>query len=324
MDRQAYMAWLSELDELSADQRAEAGRALAEQPSLGAVVCLLEERIGAERRCPQCAAEGAVIRGQANGLRRYFFRGCGKTFNCLTATPLARLRHKERWSEFGASMSKGETMAASAERCGVAGSTAFRWRHRFLRAVSGGVVKLRGIVEADETFVLASRKGERNLDRNPGKRGSKASKRGLSGELVPDLVAVDRSGSTVSAVLPSVCAAAIEAVLRPVLGKDALLVTDGCTSYPPCAVALGVSHETLNQTAGERMRGDLHIQTVNSRHERLKDFLRRHRGIATKYLDSYLRWYHLAVLPRASSPRAVLDAAAGMLDVRPAYIANAN
>jgi transposase-like protein len=68
------------------------------QPSLEAVVGLLEERIGAERRCPHCAAEGAVIRGQANGLRRYFCRGCGKTFNCLTGTPLARLRHKERWS----------------------------------------------------------------------------------------------------------------------------------------------------------------------------------------------------------------------------------
>jgi hypothetical protein len=33
MDRQEYMAWLSEIDELSADQRAEAGRALAEQPA---------------------------------------------------------------------------------------------------------------------------------------------------------------------------------------------------------------------------------------------------------------------------------------------------
>jgi hypothetical protein len=54
MDRQEYMAWLSAIDELSADQRAEAGRALAEQPSLEAVVCLLEERIGAERRCPHC------------------------------------------------------------------------------------------------------------------------------------------------------------------------------------------------------------------------------------------------------------------------------
>jgi transposase-like protein len=324
MDRQDYMAWLSEIDELSVEQRVEASRALAGQASLESVICLLEDRIGMERRCPHCAKEGAVIRGQSNGLRRYFCRGCSKTFNCLTGTPLARLRHKDRWADFGTSMSKGETVAASAERCGVAGSTAFRWRHRFLRAVSGGVVKLRGIVEADETFVLASRKGERKLDRKPRKRGGKASKRGLSDELVPVLVAVDRSGSTISAVLPSVCAAAIEAVLRPILGKDVLLVTDGCTSYRPCAAALGVSHEALNQTAGERMRGDLHIQTVNSRHERLKSFLRNHRGVATKYLDSYLRWYHLVVLPRPPSPRAVLAAAAGMLNVRPACMANAN
>ena len=178
-------------------------------------------------------------------------------------------------------------MKASAQRSGVAGSTAFRWRHRFLRAVTAGAIKLRGIVEADETFVLSSRKGERNLDRKARKRGGKASKRGLSDEQVPVLVAADRSGVTVSAVLPAVSAAHLQAVLQPVLDQDALLVTDGCPSYLPCAAALGVSHEALNQTAGERVRGELHIQTVNSRHERLKTFLRHHRGVATKYLDSY-------------------------------------
>ncbi len=173
---------------------------------------------------------------------------------------------------------------------------------------------LRGIVEADETFVLSSRKGERNLDRKARKRGGKASKRGLSDEQIPVLVAADRSGATVSAVLPTVSAAHLQAVLQPILDPDALLVTDGCTSYPPCAAAMGISHESLNQTAGERVRGELHIQTVNSRHERLKTFLRRHRGIATKYLDSYLRWFHLAVLPRHPTPRAVLAAAAGIRD----------
>ena len=182
---------------------------------------------------------------------------------------------------------------------------------------------MRGIVEADETFVLASRKGERKLDRKPRKRGGKASKRGLSTSKSHPRAA-DRSGSTVSAVLASVCAAAIATVLRPVLDADALLVTDGCTSYPPCAAALGVSHEALNQSSGERVRGDLHIQTVNSRHERLKDFLRRHRGVATKYLDSYLRWFHLSVLPRTPSPRAVIAAAAGMLNVAAPCIADAN
>ena len=87
---------------------------------------------------------------------------------------------------------------------------------------------------------------------------------------------------------------------------------------------MGVSHEALSQSVGERVRGDLHIQIVNSRHERLEDFLRRHRGVATAYLDSYLRWFHLSVLPRTPSPRAVIAAAAGMLKVAALCIANAN
>ena len=316
MDHHYYLAWLTEIDDLSPAQRLDTARLLAGQPSLEAVIGLLEERIGAERGCPHCAAAGAVIRGRANGLKRYFCKGCGKTFNALTGTPLARLRRKDCWTEFAASLSEGETVKDSAERCGVAGSTAFRWRHRFLRAATAGAIKLHGIVEADETFFLMSRKGERKLDRKARRRGGKASKRGLSDEQVPVLVAADRSGATVSAVLPAVSSAHLQTVLGPVLDQDALLVTDGCTSYPPCAAALGVSHEALNQTAGERVRGELHIQTVNSRHERLKTFLRRHRGVATKYLDSYLRWYHLAVLPRQPTPRAVLAAAAGILPVR--------
>jgi ISXO2-like transposase domain len=118
-------------------------------------------------------------------------------------------------------------------------------------------------------------------------------------------VAADRSGATVSAVLPAVTADAIHAVLAPVLDKDALLVTDGCTSYPPCAAALGVSHAAINQSAGERTRGELHIQTVNNRHSRLKDFLRPRRGIATRYLGSYLRWFHLVVLRTPARPRDI-------------------
>lgn len=159
MNRQEYMAWLSEIDELSAEQRAKACQALARQASLETVVGLLAERNRAERRCSRCAADGAVIRCPSSGLRRYFCRGCGKTYNCLTGTPLARLRHKERWTEFDASMSKGKTVAASVVRWGGACSMAFRWRHHFLRAVSGGGANLRGIVEVGETLVLANRKG---------------------------------------------------------------------------------------------------------------------------------------------------------------------
>ncbi len=46
MDHQEYLAWLSEIDDLSPEQRIATVRLLAGQPSLEAVIGLLEERIG--------------------------------------------------------------------------------------------------------------------------------------------------------------------------------------------------------------------------------------------------------------------------------------
>ena len=129
-------------------------------------------------------------------------------------------------------------------------STAFRWRHRFLAAARSDSEVLKGIVEADETYVLESRKGARGLGRKARRRGGKAKKRGLSREQVPVLMAADRS----VAVLPRVDAAALTAALAPVVAKDGW--SDGGASYPPCAAALGVSHEALNRSMGERVRGD--------------------------------------------------------------------
>ncbi len=324
MKRTEFQAWLSAADKLSEAQKAEAGALLAGRPADEASLAAIELGVGEDRCCPHCGAAGAVANGKARGLQRYLCRSCKRTFGALTGTRLSGLHRKETWLTFGECLADGDTVKVSAERCGVAVSTAFRWRHRFLEAIKTSAGKLRGIVEADETFVLASRKGDRAWtrakdgkstptlpDRKARKRGGKAKKRGLSDEQVPVLVAADRSGATVSAVLPVVTADAIRAVLAPLLDKDALLVTDGNNIYPPCAAALGVSHEALNQSAGERVRGELHIQTVNNRHSRLKDFLRARRGIATKYLASYLRWFHLIALHQDPSPRHCLAAAMG-------------
>ena len=49
MDHHEYLAWLSEIDGLSPDQRIATVRLLAGQPSLEAVIGLLEERIGTDK-----------------------------------------------------------------------------------------------------------------------------------------------------------------------------------------------------------------------------------------------------------------------------------
>ena len=307
MEHRQFQEWLSGIDRLSEAQRGEAGAALSGNTQAAASLAAVEAAADGDRRCPRCGAAGAVSRGRARGLRRYQCKSCGRTFNAATGTPLSGLHRKDRWLAHGECLAEGLTVREAARRCGIAVNTAFRWRHRFL-AAKGQSGRLTGIVEADETYVLESRKGERNLDRKPRRRGGRAGKRGLSKEQVPVLVAADRSGATVSARLPAVSADALRGVIEPAAGGDIVLVSDGHRAYPPCAAAMGVRHEALNLSGGERVRDAFHIQTVNSRHSQLKGFLRRRRGIATKYLDSYLRWFHRIELDKAP-PRVCLAAA---------------
>ena len=319
MERKEFLSWSSQVDRLSEAQKLEPGELLAGRPVGEASVAAVEMSVGEDRTCPRCGTGGAKANGKARGLQRYLCQSCNRTFGAMTDRPMNGLHHKDLWLTYSECLANGDTIRTAAKRCGRAISTSFRWRHRFLAGINTGTDKLKGIVEADETWFLESRKGDRVRTRaakgkpsaerpvrKARKRGGKATKRGLSDEQVPVLVAADRSGTTFSTVLPKVNANTLHKALAPVMDKDALLVTDGNNSYPLCATALDVSHEALNQSSGERVRGELHIQNVNNRHSRLKKFIERRYGIATKYLASYLRWYHLIVLEKHSTPRFCL------------------
>jgi len=109
MEHGVFRAWLAEVDDLTVDQRRELEEVLAGRPSRAAVTAVIETSPGDERRCPHCGHGASVGCGQADGLRRFRCKGCGRSFNALTGTPLARLRKKECWLDFGRSLSEGET-----------------------------------------------------------------------------------------------------------------------------------------------------------------------------------------------------------------------
>src|SRR3954451_4243379 len=135
MDVAAFRAWLSGVVDLKAEQRQELDAVLSGRDGEAEVAAALDACVRDDRQCPHCGTPGAVKRGRANGLRRYRCKARGKRFNALTGTPLARLRLKERWLEFTRTLSVGATVRGSAAQCHVALTTAFRWRHRFLKAV---------------------------------------------------------------------------------------------------------------------------------------------------------------------------------------------
>ena len=97
----------------------------------------------------------------------------------------------------------------------------------------------------------------------------------------------DRHGNTTDQVLEG---STFARVLNPVVAHDALLVSDGRAAYGQFADAAGLLHIALNTSKGARTYGSYHIQNVNAYISRLKDWLRRFKGVATHYLPSYLGW----------------------------------
>jgi transposase-like protein len=285
---------------LSADEIGCLRDWLATLEAPGLCLRLIEQAKG-RPACPHCGHLRCHRSGHANGLQRYRCLSCASSFNALTGTPLARLRHRDKWLPYLQCLIESRTVRAAAERVAVAKSTSFRWRHRFVSAVRREEPPiLKGIVEADETYVLESQKGSRHLDRPPRKRGGKASRPGISAQLECILVARDREKVTHAfhAGRGEPDADRLLQYLKPVLALDALLVSDGAAAYGKFAKQAKISHRSLNVRAGEHARGALHLNGVNGWHSRFKTWLRCFHGVASRYLANYAGW------------QRVLDAAA--------------
>ena len=243
--------------------------------------------------CPHCRSRNLRPWGNASGLRRYRCGDCRRTFNGLTGSPLARLRKKELWVEQADALITAVSVAKAAERFDVAHTTAFRWRHRFLSAPSIDKPKqLNGIVEADETFILESFKGQRsNLPRPARKRGGKAAKPGLSAEQIPVLVARDRAGATTDAVLPKLNRASVTTALSGIVTPENQLCCDGGKAIVGFARNEQIPCCILPAPGGPRPEApNLHINNINAYHGRLKEWLIPFHGVSTKYLGNYLGW----------------------------------
>ena len=293
MDHRQFTKLLSELEDLTEAQAEKVIDLLKQRGDGDEAIKLIEQKLSGDPKCPHCGTTHIRRHGKEHGLQRYRCVDCGRSFNALTGTSLARLRHKDRWLNFVRSLEQSHSVRKAARSAKISNSTSFRWRHRFLKfGKATQNQKLVGIVELDESFILESRKGERGLSRAPRKRGGKAQKAGLSHEQTPILIARDRYGDEVNVVLKECTAKAVEAALEGVMDKDeVLLCIDGDPTLIAFAEAQGMDYESVIASKGERVHEKvLHLQNVNAKTSRFKKWLARFNGVATKYLQNYLTW----------------------------------
>lgn len=314
MKADEFDRFLCSLGKLSKRQRDKVALLLAEGSATEQVVVAIERAASKHLACPRCRSLELHLHGQVDGLQRYRCVPCGRTFNALTGTPLARLRYKSKWLTYLDCLLESRTVRKSAAYAGIHKNTSFRWRHRFLTLPkTDRPQRLHGITEADEIYLLESEKGARHLERPARKRGGSATKRGISSEQVCVLVARDRTGQTLDFIAGRgpVTKAQLKRCLPSVIDPDVLLVTDANASYRYFARELGISHQAVNLNAGIRVRGAIHVQNVNAYHSRFREWLEHFHGVATHYLPNYLGWRWILDAKRVHSPEALLRAAVG-------------
>jgi len=288
------------------------------------------EQLLRERACPRCKCNDVVLHGtDQNKRQRFKCRGCRRTYNIMTGTPMARARMPDKWAPYLRCMT--DHMAVRkivGTGIGINHVTAWRWRHRFLTAAANdNAAVLSGVIQAKETFFPRSFKGSRGCpdgmpDRpgGAGRRSGGARRQRPPRERVPVLTALDSSGGVLQAILGA--PVGIEAALGGRIAAGSVLCSEASLPYATAAAAANAEHYVVSASVTDLSeirngpiqirsgwRGRLRLGRVDEHHRRLKHLVdERCLGVATKYLWNYLGWNRAMTRPGFEG-RALLDRA---------------
>ena len=259
---------------------------------------ITEKRFSDGVFCPRCNNSHIKRNGHKGTVQRYLCMDCHKTFTIATNTILASTKKDlSVWKKYVECMMNGYSIRKSAEICGMNKDTAFVWRHKILDALQNMAdsVKLSGIIEGDETFFPISYKGNHKksefvMPRESHHRGKQTHVRGLSHEKVCVPCAVNRNGLSIAKIsnLGKVSSKNLHNVFDSRIARNSILCTDGMNSYVHFAQKNHI--ELIQLKSGKSKKGSYHIQHINAYHSMLKTFIRKFKGVSTKYLNNYLIW----------------------------------
>lgn len=210
-------------------------------------------------RCPRCLSSNIIGWGKHRERKRYMCKNCDRTFNELTGIPKLRengIHDHNKLKKYIHCMIEGQSLRACSETVGICLHTAFFWRHKMLRAFENIDTQwLKKEIQADETFILESAKGDKDIvtnhDRKPRKRGGTATTAGITKEHTCIMGAVDAHGNTLLQVAGQ--GRLTKDMVKDTLGKkirkqrknQAILVTDRHVSYKELVKQKKLIHQTV-------------------------------------------------------------------------------
>lgn len=232
---------------------------------------IFQDRFGHVKFCPKCAAETKFYRVKKR--QCYACKWCGYQLHPLSGTIFRQSSTPlTNWFYviYQFSTSKNGVAAKKIERdLGVTYKTAWRMCKQVRLLMQQGTEKLTGTVEADETYIGGK---SDNIHRFKNK--------------TPVLGLVEKKGS-VKAVVAHADATNAIPFMKANVTEGSTIHTDESRIYH--RVKRDFYHETVNHSAKEYARGDVHTNTIEGFWGQLKNSLKgTHHYVSPKYLQSYV------------------------------------
>ncbi len=271
--------------------------------------------------CPFCGSKNIVKYGRHKRyFHRYLCKDCTEKsekwiiFNDLTGTIFQGTRLSiSIWFLAGYLMKLGLSNKQIADELDIEENTARRMCNLMRGSMffQNCLQKLSGTVEVDEVYQTAGSKGngrstrtitrednknknkskgiKKNLGRNPRKRGLKIKGRGSYRKDKPSVIGMtERESGTIHLnVTMDVKQNTVEPIVEHHIEKGSKVYTDEYSVYSFLSRD-GYFHESVNHSAGEYARGDVHINTQEGVWSLFRPFIGAGRGVSKERLPLYV------------------------------------
>ena len=228
-------------------------------------------------KCPHCKSEEVIKYGSYNGIQRYKCKNskCEKTFTKQTESPFRySKKFKENYQKYKELYEKGLTIRQCAEILNITIVTSFFWRHRFLYNLKqvNYVEKLCDYAELTRVVLLENFKGDRYSKSKEKDKISIVNAMNRSIDIISIIAARNHLGFR-----------ELKENIEPRIDKKAIAVAflDGRLQ------AFSDKHNKINKIRIRRVE----ITPIDASYSiNIKGWLKKFRGVATKYMDHYLSW----------------------------------
>jgi len=237
---------------------------------------LFQRRFGHLKNCPECERKTNFYRIAKR--RAYSCQWCGHQVYPTQGTPFEKtttpLKHWFYAMYLMTATRSGVSAKELERQLGVTYKTAWRMAHQIRLLMAGNGEKLKGVVEADETYIGGIRRG--------GKRG-----RGSENK-TPVVGILERGGNVIAKVADNVKTKTVMPNIEANVEKGATVCTDELWSYNPINRE-GYKHLRVKHGAREYVRGIAHTNSIEGFWSQLKRSISgTHVWVSKKHLQNYV------------------------------------